>query len=146
MIKGVKMRLLSSILILFTIIFTNACEKDKKVQEESVESLPQLQTKQERQDKAVLDKMGISTDGDKIIIEPKKTKVFLEKMAKSLQEEAIKIERETKKIKSDDLGIHKESDKITIDLNKTEKVLNNFTKELESITKSLGKVFNEQTK
>ncbi len=139
------MRFLPSILIPFTIIFTNACEKDKKMQEESVESLPQLQTKQERQDKAVLDKMGISTDGDRIIIEPKKTKVFLETIAKSLQKEAIKIQQETKKLKSKDLGIHKESDKITIDLNKTEKVLNNFTKELEGIAKSLGKVFNKQT-
>ena len=140
------MKFLQSIVILSLIFFINGCKEEQKEQEVTTQELPKLETKQDRQEKNALNKIGISTEGDKIIIEPKKTKEFLEKIAKSLQKEAIKIEQEAKKIKKDDLGITKEKDKITIDINKTQKVLNKFTKELESVAKSLEKVITEGMK
>lgn len=141
------------IFILSASVFLSGCKAEQnKKQEENIatQTVPKLETKQQReevsQEKSTLQKIGISTEGDKIVIEPKKTKAFLEEIAKSLQQEAIEIEQKAKKIKKEDFGIEKNKDKITIDINKTQKILNSFTKELEGVAKSLEKVINEKVK
>ena len=85
------MRLLESFVLITVLLFANGCKEEQKEQEVNATQLPKLERKQEPQEKtqepqkrSPLSKIGISTEGDKIIIEPKKTKEFLEKIAKSL--------------------------------------------------------------
>jgi len=98
--------------------------------------------KKDKEDEKVLKKIGISTTNDgKIIIEPKKTKEFLEKIAKTLKKEAVRIKENNKDIKSEDLGISAKKDKIVIDVNKTEKFLDKLSKDFEKTAKELGNIF-----
>ena len=92
-------------------------------------------------DDKVLKKIGISAKDGKIIIEPNKTKKFLESLAKKLESEAKKIGNKVKDINISMMGIKREEDKIVIDINKTHKVLEKFSKELEKVAKELEKVF-----
>jgi flagellum-specific peptidoglycan hydrolase FlgJ len=136
------------ILILSFLIPLNGCnKKETKVEETNVtNSNNELKLKRkdgDREDK-ILEKIGISTKDDKIIIEPKKTKEFLEKMANKLKKEAKKIEQKTKEINISQMGIKASDKKIEIDINKTEKFLNKFSKELEDIAKELQKVFDDK--
>ena len=94
----------------------------------------------------VLNKIGISTQDDKIIIEPKKTKEFFEQMAKTLEKEAKKFESKAKEINISDLGIRSSDTKIVIDVNKTKNFLEKFSKELEGVAKELEEVFKEDQK
>lgn len=133
---------------LLTLIFANGCKKEDHKDMQNQESLEPLQTqgqpnKQEKKNQEVLNNLGISTEDEKIVIDPKKTKAFLEGVANTLQGEAVRIKEEAKKIKSEDLGIHKESDKVIIDINKTKKVLKGFTDQLEDVAKSLGEAINK---
>ncbi len=101
---------------------------------------PSLLPKSEQdkvKDKKILKQIGISTNNDKIIIEPKKTEEFLKNMAKTLEQMAKEFEGKTKDIKSSDIGIKTSKDKITIDLNKTKNFLDTFSKELENISKNI---------
>jgi len=86
-----------------------------------------------------ISKIGISTQNDKIIIEPKKTKEFFNNLAKTMEKEAKKLKDKTKNINENDIGIHTNSDKITIDTNKTKTFLNNFAKELENVANNIEK-------
>ncbi|HGZ71105.1 MAG TPA: hypothetical protein ENK74_06855 [Nitratifractor sp.] len=136
---------------LLTLMFAGGCQKEEHKDTQTQERLEPLQTqeqpsKQEKENQEVLNNLGISTEGEKIVIDPKKTKAFLEGVATTLQSEAVRIKEEAKKIKSEDLGIHKESDKVIIDINKTKKVLKGFTDQLEDVAKSLENVFDEGTK
>ncbi len=88
-------------------------------------------------------KIGISTEGDKIVIEPKKTKAFFDKLAKTLEKEAKALEGKAKKVNENDIGISASKDKITIDLNKTKSFLDDFAKQLEGVAKNIDKAINK---
>ena len=90
----------------------------------------------------LLHKIGILAKEDKIVIEPKKTKEFFEKLAKTLEKDAKELEAKNKKIQEEDIGISANKDKITIDLNKTKTFLEKFSKELEKIAKDIEKTIN----
>ena len=133
---------------LIFLLFVNGCNKESNEQEAVInnETIPTLQASPEDNSEESLNKIGISTEGEKIIIDTNRTKKFLESMAKKLQSEAVRIAKEAKKIKSEDLGIHKERDKVTIDLNKTKQILKGITKQLEGVAKSLQKTLEDQVK
>ena len=103
-------------------------------------SIEQNTTLNKEEDK-VLRKIGISTENGKIVIEPNKTKEFLETVAKKFESEAIKLQQKAKDINISTLGIKKESDKIVIDINQTQKTLEKISKDLENIAKEIGKIF-----
>ena len=91
----------------------------------------------------ILHKIGIVAKDDKIIIEPKKAKEFLENLAKTLQKNAKEIEKESCEINKSAIGVSAKDDKIVIDLNKTKNVLEKFSKHLQNIVKDLEKVLDK---
>jgi len=93
-------------------------------------------SKVDKEDK-ILSNIGITEQNGKIIIDPKKTKSFLDNLSKTLEKEAKKFESKTKDIDENELGIHISKDKIVIDANKTKSFLENFAKELESVAKDI---------
>ena len=142
-----------AIILTFLILMTlNGCKSDngEKQSEITVGNTKNVEImssakkvpKKDKEDEKVLKKIGISTTNDgKIIIEPKKTKEFLEKIAKTLKKEAVRIKENNKDIKSEDLGISAKKDKIVIDVNKTEKFLDKLSKDFEKTAKELGNIF-----
>jgi len=137
------MKKLLIILILFMIFISlNGCKKDtNKIDTENVTKSNEIENNVNKvsSDDKILSKIGISTQNDKIIIEPKKTKEFFNNLAKTMEKEAKKLKDKTKNINENDIGIHTNSDKITIDTNKTKTFLNNFAKELENVANNIEK-------
>ena len=136
--------------IVFSLATFNGCENDNSGEKRSditnsnTKNEPiKIHTQKEEEEKKVLNKIGISTTNDgKIIIEPKKTKEFLESIAQTLQKEAKRIKEENRGIKAKDIGIEANKDKIVIDVNKTEKFLEKLSKDLEKTASELEKIFN----
>jgi len=126
-------------IILLILLSLNGCENSNKNDNSKTITKSNISTSNKKDNK-ILTNIGISTQDDKIIIEPKKTKEFLNKLANRLKKEATKLESKVKNINEKDIGIEANKDKITIDVNKTDKVLKNFSKELESIAKDINKV------
>ncbi len=141
------------ILSITSLLITTACSEQNKKEE----NLTQIETQkayiepkllpsttrekianQNKEDK-LLHKIGIHTENDKIIIEPKKTKEFLENIAKNLEQDAKKFTKKAKEIKESTLGIKASKDKVIIDLNKTKSFLETFSKEFENIAKDISK-------
>ena len=92
----------------------------------------------------ILNKMGIDKTNDgKIVIEPKKTKEFLNSITKVFESEAKKIKDKNKDLKAEDLGIQMSKDKIIINPKKTEDFLDNLSKDLENIANELDKTIKE---
>ncbi len=88
----------------------------------------------------VLNKLGIQKSSDgKIIIDPKKTKEFLEGMAAIFANEAQKIKNKNKDLTPKDLGVEVNGSKIIIDPQKGKSFLEEFSKELEEVGKDLKK-------
>lgn len=94
----------------------------------------------EPDDKA-LKSVGITTSGDKIVIDTNKTKAFLKKMANILKSESEALQEKTADLGRKSFGIQKENGKIVIDLNKTQNTLQSVTNELEDVAKGLGDLF-----
>ena len=95
---------------------------------------------EEKKEEKILNKLGINTTNDgKIVIEPKKTKEFLDGLSKILKKEATELKEKNKGITSEDLGIEANKDKITIDTKKTKNFLEKFSKDLEDMAKDIEK-------
>ncbi len=88
-------------------------------------------------------KIGISAKDGKIVIEPKKTKKFLDDIAKVFEKKAKELKENTKNINENDIGVNINKEKITIDLNKTKNFLEKFSKELENVAKEIDKAVNQ---
>jgi len=136
-----------NISLIILLILLSGCESNS--QSENNKTLIKSNTSQHKVDKKnpddkILQKIGISTEDDKIIIEPKKTKAFFDKLTKTLEKEAKKFESKVDKIDEKDIGIEVNRDKITIDVNKTTNFLKNFSKELEGVAKDIDKVINDK--
>ena len=137
------------IAIVTILLVTTACNSENnqsnegditKVTQTKAHIEPTLLPKSEQskyKEKKLLKKIGISSNNDKIVIEPKKTEEFFKNMAKTLEHVAKEFEGKTKDIKSSDIGINASKDKITIDLNKTKNFLDNFSKELKQMAKDI---------
>jgi len=127
-------------LIIFILFSSNGCdgnsknETNKTITKSNI--VIKVNKKESKEDK-ILKKIGITEQNGKIIIDPKKTKSFLDNLSKTLEKEAKKFESKTKDIDEDELGIHISKDKIIIDANKTKSFLENFAKELESVAKDI---------
>jgi len=105
---------------------------------------PQLKTNQEieeaKKEHKVLNKLGIETTQDgKIVIEPKKTKEFFERIAKILAKEGEEFKNKNADLKSEDLGIEASKDKIIIDTKKTKSFLERLSKDLEEMAEDISK-------
>jgi len=124
------------------LIVLNGCNDNNQTNNSKKVKIEQNIENDNKEDK-ILQKIGISTNNDKIIIEPKKTKEFFDKLTKTLESEAKKFESKIDKIDEKDIGITANKDKITIDINKTTNFLKSFSKELESVAKDINKVVNE---
>jgi hypothetical protein len=136
------------ILNLFLVSF-NGCNSSKSGEKESditnsntKNETIKIHTTKEDEEKKVLNKIGITTTNDgKIIIEPKKTKEFLDKIAKTMKKEAKRIKEENKNLSAEDIGISAKKDKIVIDINKTGKFLDKLSKDLSETANELEKIF-----
>ena len=142
MLKKVKISL-----ILLLLISLNGCKENS--QNENNKTLIKNNTvkqniNQKNDDAKILQKIGISTENDKIIIEPKKTKAFFEKLGKTFEHTAKRIKSKVDKIDEKDIGITANKDKITIDINKTTNFLNSFSKELEKSVKDIDRVIKDK--
>jgi len=137
------------VLALFLVAF-NGCENGNSGENKSIITNSntknehiKIHTKKEDDEQKVLNKIGITTSNDgKIIIEPKKTKEFLETIAKTLEKEAKRIKERNRGINAKDIGIEANKNKIVIDVNKTEKFLDKLSKDLEKTASELEKIFN----
>ena len=134
-------------LILVILVSLNGC--DQSTQDKNNKSITKSNDKSLKIDKEnkkdkILQKIGISTENDKIIIEPKKTKAFFDKLTKILEKKAKKFESKVDQIDEKDIGITANKDKITIDINKTTNFLKSFSKELESVAKDIDNVVNNK--
>jgi cell division protein ZapA (FtsZ GTPase activity inhibitor) len=96
-----------------------------------------------KKEKKILNKIGISANGQKITIDINKTKSFLDSITKIIDKKAKKIENKTKNLDSKDLGIEIDNDKVEIDLKKSKKFLNDFSKELNGMVKDIDKEINK---
>ena len=136
-------------ILAFSLVTFNGCKNDNSGENKSditnsntKNETIKIHTKKDDDEKKVLNKIGITTTNDgKIIIEPKKTKEFLENIAKTLEKEAKRIKNENKDIKAKDIGIEANKDKIVIDVNKTEKFLDKLSKDLAKTASELEKIF-----
>ena len=132
-------------LILLLLISLNGCKENTQNENNKtpIKNNTITQNKnQKNDDDKILQKIGISTENDKIIIEPKKTKAFFDKLGKTLEHTAKRMKSKVDKIDEKDIGITANKDKITIDVNKTNNFLKSFAKELESVAKDINKVVN----
>jgi len=142
------MKIINSV-ITFMAIFTLVGCNDNKEKNENLTPInkesPLVIHKDEtpKEDKKILNKIGITTEGEKIIIDTNKTKTFFENMAKTLTKEAKKVEEKTKNLDSTDFGININKDKIEIDTKKTKNFLEQFSKELEDIANDIDKEINK---
>jgi len=133
-----------NLLIAFVILVSyNGCKKDNETKYDTFKTKNKTTVTKSNKDDKVLNKIGISTEDDKIIIEPKKTKAFFDKLAKTLEKNAKNLEQKTKTIDENDIGISTSKDKITIDLNKTKSFLDSFSKELEKVAKDIQDVIDK---
>ena len=160
-----RFKLLIALFIILPLIF--ACEDTKKSKEvsssqnqptqieqkvegdiqevEVIEQKPVVlktneQIQQQKKDKKILNKLGINTTNDgKIIIEPKKTKEFLENLANILKKEGEEFKKKNRGLNSQDLGIQANKDKIIIDTKKTKNFLEKLSKDLEEMAKDIEK-------
>jgi len=137
------MKKINIFLLISILIALNGCENNEKRQNDTFETKNEKIVPKSNKDDKVLSKIGISTENDKIIIEPKKTKAFFDKLAKTLEKNAKKLEKKTETIDENDIGIRASKDKITIDLNKTKSFLDNFSKELEKVAKDIQDVIDK---
>jgi len=136
-------------IIVFSLFTFNGCKDEESGENKSDFTISntnneplKIHTQKEKDEKKVLNKIGVSTTNDgKIIIEPKKTKEFLNGIANILKKEANRIKDENKGLKPKDIGIDAKKDKIVIDINKTEKFLNKLSKDLAKTANELEKVF-----
>jgi len=136
-----------NISLILLLLLLSGCKSNS--QSENNKTLIKSNTSQHKANKKnsddkILQKIGISTEDDKIIIEPKKTKAFFDKLTKRLEKDAKKFESKVKKIDEKDIGIEVNRDKITIDVNKTNNFLKKFSKELEGVAKDINKVVNDK--
>ena len=137
----------SKLILIFFILFSfNGCDGNSKSDTNKTITksniVIKVDKKESKEDK-ILDNIGITEQNGKIIIDPKKTKSFLDNLSKTLEKEAKKFESKTKDIDEDELGIHISKDKIIIDANKTKSFLENFAKELESVAKDIEKTIDK---
>jgi len=142
-----KLTLILALLSLNGCNADNNKESDKNVTKINTklaykETKPQNRHKKEQDDK-LLHKIGITATSDKIVIEPKKTKEFFDKLAKTLEKSAKELEEKNRKIQKTDIGISANKDKIIIDLNKTKTFLDKFSKELENVAKNIDRAINQ---
>ena len=138
------LKIVNKFIILLILVSFNGCKsQNSDFNSSQITKSNNNNTLKDNDDK-ILSKIGISTDKDKIIIEPKKTKAFFDKLTKTLEKEAKKFESKVDKIDKKDIGIEASKDKITIDVNKTSNFLKNFAKELENVAKDIDKVVNEK--
>ncbi len=94
----------------------------------------------EKKEKKILDKLGINTTSDgKIVIEPKKTKEFLDALSGILKRETTKLKEKNSGLTSEDLGVKADKDKIIIDTQKTKSFLEKFSKDLEDMATDIEK-------
>ncbi len=105
---------------------------------------PKIKTQKEieeaKREHKVLNKLGIeTTDDGKIVIEPKKTKEFFEKLSKILIKEGEEFKNKNADLKSEDLGIEASKDKIIIDTKKTKSFLERLSKDLEEMAEDISK-------
>ena len=101
-----------------------------------------IHTKKDEEEKKVLNKIGITKTNDgKIIIEPKKTKEFLDKIAETMKKETKRIKEKNRNLTSEDIGISANKDKIVIDINKTGMFLDKLSKDLSETANELEKIF-----
>jgi len=134
------------ILIFFILLSYNGCKSNnnsdinKTITKGNI--VIKVNKKESKEDK-ILENIGITEHNGKIIIDPKKTKSFLDNLSKTLEKEAKKFESKTKDIDENELGIHISKDKIIIDANKTKSFLENFAKELESVAKDIEKTIDK---
>ena len=134
-------------LILLLLISLNGCKQNNENENNKTfiknSTITQNRNHKNDDDK-ILQKIGISTEKDKIIIEPKKTKAFFDKLGKTFEQTAKRIKSKVDKIDEKDIGITANKDKITIDINKTTNFFNSFSKELEKAAKDIDKVVNNK--
>ena len=137
------MKKINFLIALIILVSYNGCKNNEQSKNDIKKTKNEdIVTKSGKDDK-VLNKIGISTENDKIIIEPKKTKAFFDKLAKTLEKNAKNLEQKTKTIDENDIGISTSKDKITIDLNKTKSFLDSFSKELEKVAKDIQDVIDK---
>ncbi|HHO42794.1 MAG TPA: hypothetical protein ENN12_05510 [Epsilonproteobacteria bacterium] len=107
--------------ILFFSLLLTGCDSQKSQSKQEIEAL-----KPAKEDD-ILSSIGITIDGDKITLDTKKSKAFLEQTASELKssEDKIKEGNFTSKV----LGITIENDTFSIDLNQTK----GFLKKLDNI-------------
>jgi len=137
------MKKINFLIALTVLVSYNGCKNDNKVKNDTLKTKNETTVTKSSKDDKVLNKIGISTENDKIIIEPKKTKAFFDKLAKTLEKNAKNLEQKTKTIDENDIGISASKDKITIDLNKTKSFLDSFSKELEKVAKDIQDVIDK---
>ena len=137
---------INKVALIFALITFNGCKLDSNPKNDTnitKSNISVAENNTNKRDDNLLHKIGISATEEKIVIEPKKTKEFFEKLAKTLEKNAKELESKGEKIKDEDIGISAHKDKITIDLNKTRTFLEKFSKELENIVKDIEKAINK---
>ena len=155
--------------ILITLVFLLSllgCQDNKESQAEhdakiiaqaKAEVRAEIKAKQEKEDKKreselqkdnKLNRIGITTNNGKLIIDTNKTKNFFQKLALTIKSHAEKFSKDMEKgvIDNKEAGIEVDNKHINIDLNKTKsfldrwgKIIEGYAKEFDKITKDIDK-------
>ena len=140
------MKNLRNVVILGIVLVSVGCGEVKNKAEnnnssygfkETVKTVPPQRT-EDKQEKKVLENMGIEVESGKIVIDTKKTEEFFDRIGRTLEREVNKMEKGLDKPDSSDIGVKVKKDKIEIDLNKTKSFLENFAKGMQKIAKEIN--------